>query len=63
MKEQKISIIGGGNLGTSLAKGLILSKQFTYDDLLISEKSQDRIATLKEMGFKVTSDNHEAIQL
>ncbi|MBP5708587.1 MAG: pyrroline-5-carboxylate reductase [Bacteroidales bacterium] len=62
MKEQKISIIGGGNLGTSLAKGLILSKQFTYDDLLISEKSQDRLAALKEMGFKVTSDNHEAIR-
>lgn len=60
MKNNNITIIGGGNLGTSLAKGLILSEQYTYEDVLISEKSPLRANALKNMGFKVTSDNNEA---
>ena len=55
-------IIGGGNLGTSLAKGLILSGQFAKDNLLISEKRASRTVWLKENGFNVTSDNVEAVK-
>lgn len=40
MKSSSIAILGGGNLGTSLAKGLIGSKQFTYDNLMITEKGK-----------------------
>ena len=59
---KKIVIIGGGNLGASLAKGLILSKQFTGENLLISEKRTSRSAWLKENNFNVTSDNIEAVK-
>ena len=38
MKKHSLSILGGGNLGTSLAKGLIYSKQYNKKDLLITEK-------------------------
>jgi len=57
---EKIVIIGGGNLGTSLAKGLILSKQFTADGILIAEKRESRVAWLQENGFRVTTDSVEA---
>ncbi len=59
---EKIVIIGGGNLGTSLAKGLILSGQFAKDKVLISEKRASRTAWLKENGFNVASDNVEAVK-
>lgn len=59
---EKLVIIGGGNLGASLAKGLILSKQFAGENLLISEKRASRSAWLKENNFNVTSDNIEAVK-
>jgi pyrroline-5-carboxylate reductase len=61
MNKMKIAILGGGNLGTSLAKGLIHSSQFTYHDLLLTEKRESRIEFLKSQGFQVTENNTEAV--
>jgi pyrroline-5-carboxylate reductase len=61
MKNLNIAILGGGNLGTSLAKGLIGSKQFTLKNLLLTEKRESRITHLKSLGFQVTENNHEAV--
>jgi pyrroline-5-carboxylate reductase len=61
MKQCKIAILGGGNIGTSLAKGLIASKQFTCREILITEKREPRIAHLKSLGFRVTDNNPEAV--
>ena len=61
MRKFKIAILGGGNIGTSLAKGLIISKQFTNNEILITEKREPRIAQLKDLGFLVTDNNHEAV--
>ena len=61
MKKFKIAILGGGNIGTALAKGLIVSKQFTYNEILITEKREPRIIQLKNLGFRVTDNNHEAV--
>jgi pyrroline-5-carboxylate reductase len=60
MEKVKIAVLGGGNLGTSLAKGLIFSKHFGYDDVIITEKRESRINFLKTLGFKVSSDNRSA---
>jgi pyrroline-5-carboxylate reductase len=61
MKNIKIAILGGGNLGTSLARGLIYSKQFGYKDLIITEKRESRIKYLRDLGFQVTEDNRAAV--
>jgi pyrroline-5-carboxylate reductase len=61
MKNIKIAILGGGNIGTSLAKGLIVSKQFTRDEIIITEKRVPRINQLEKLGFRVTDNNHEAM--
>lgn len=63
MENIKIAILGGGNIGASLAKGLIVSKQFTRDEIIITEKRLPRINHLKKLGFRVTDNNHEAITL
>jgi pyrroline-5-carboxylate reductase len=57
----KISILGGGNLGTSLAKGLINSSQIGYDDLIITEKREPRMDFLRGLGFHVTDNNTGAV--
>jgi pyrroline-5-carboxylate reductase len=61
MNNLNIAILGGGNLGTSLAKGLINSNQFTYKDLIITDKRESRMVYLSGQGFQVTNDNHSAV--
>jgi pyrroline-5-carboxylate reductase len=63
MKKYKIAILGGGNIGTALAKGLVVSNQFTRDEILISEKRGPRIILLKNLGFNVTDNNGLAVTL
>jgi pyrroline-5-carboxylate reductase len=63
MKKYKIAILGGGNIGTALAKGLVVSKQFTSDEILITEKREPRILHLKNLGFNVTDNNDKAVTL
>lgn len=60
--SKKIAIIGGGNLGTAIAEGLIKSKFCKPSDITITKRN---IATLKELGSKgvtVTSDNSAAVR-
>jgi len=63
MKNIKLAILGGGNLGTSMAKGLIVSKQFNLQNIIITEKRESRINYLRDLGFQVTDDNHKAVSL
>lgn len=61
MKKNNIAILGGGNLGTSLAKGLIHSGLISHESLIITEKRDSRLAFLKSQGFRVTDDNRQAV--
>jgi pyrroline-5-carboxylate reductase len=60
MGKYKIAILGGGNIGTSLAIGLILSKQVTIDKIVLTDKRESRLSFLKKNGFNVTEDNNAA---
>jgi pyrroline-5-carboxylate reductase len=60
--DQKIAILGAGNLGTSLAKGLLASKQYTIADMVLTDKRGHRISYLTEKGFTVTENNAEAVE-
>ncbi len=61
MKKVKIAILGGGNIGTSLAKGLVRSGQYKTEEIILGEKRESRISFLKNIGFNATDDNTEAI--
>ncbi len=58
----KIAIIGGGNLGTAIAKGLVASGKLTPEKIAITRRSVHMLAGLKEDGFQVGNDNKEAVQ-
>ena len=60
--NQKIAILGAGNLGTSLAKGLLVSEQYTLADMILTDKRGHRISYLKEKGYTVTDDNAGAVK-
>jgi pyrroline-5-carboxylate reductase len=57
----KIAIIGGGNLGTSLALGLKKSKKYNPSDITITRRNIKQIKHLEKEGFNVTSDNKKAV--
>jgi pyrroline-5-carboxylate reductase len=61
MQSKKIAIIGAGNLGLSIAKGLVQSELIEKKNLVLTEKSEARIQALKNDGYQVTEDNVEAI--
>lgn len=62
MTPNKIAIIGGGNLGTAIAEGLLKSGFATPAQITVTRRNLDRLATLKEAGVTVTSNNHQAIE-
>ena len=61
MKKYKIAILGGGNIGTSLAKGLIASGQYDTTEILITDKRESRTELLKKSGFSTSDNNFEAV--
>lgn len=58
----KIAILGGGNLGTSIAKGLLKSKAYNKEHLVISEIRARRQAYLSDEGFNVVENSVEALK-
>ena len=62
MNPNKIAIIGGGNLGAAIAEGLLKSGFATPAQITVTRRNVDRLATLKEAGVTVTSNNQSAIE-
>lgn len=60
MKNQTFSIIGGGNMGTAIAEGLVKSGLYKPENIIISDIRQKQLSGLKEKGVQVISDNVEA---
>ena len=59
--SSKLAIIGGGNLGTAIAEGLISSGFVAADNIIITKRNISTLASLAEKGVHVTSDNKEAV--
>ena len=59
---KKIAIIGGGNLGTAIAEGLIKSKFCKPADITITKRNIATLDHLVKKGVTVTSDNNAAIR-
>jgi len=62
MIDQKITIIGGGNLGGAVALGLIKSKQIQPTALTVSDRYSSVLKKFQEQGANTTGNNVEAVQ-
>jgi pyrroline-5-carboxylate reductase len=58
----KIAIIGGGNLGSAIAQGLVNSKFCKPADITITRRNTAQLAGLEQAGCVVTSDNSMAVK-
>ncbi|MEO7048453.1 MAG: pyrroline-5-carboxylate reductase [Ferruginibacter sp.] len=58
----KITIIGGGNLGTAIAEGLLKSKFCKAADITVTKRNIETLAALKSKGVNITSDNNAAVK-
>ena len=59
--NKKISIIGGGNLGSAIAEGLLKSKFCKPSELTVTKRNTETLHKLKDKGVKIISDNAEAV--
>ena len=60
--NRKIAIIGGGNLGTAIAEGLLKSKFSSAADITITKRNTSTLETLRNRGVVVTDDNASAVR-
>ena len=60
--NKKIAIIGSGNLGTSLVKGLVESGQYNYSDFILTRRNLSKLQELQELGAELESNNSEAVK-
>jgi pyrroline-5-carboxylate reductase len=62
MNSKKIAIIGGGNMGVALAKGILQTKWAVPENIIIAEPLKDKIEQLKGLGkgVKASHSNIEA---
>ncbi|GAB2822209.1 pyrroline-5-carboxylate reductase family protein [Ferruginibacter profundus] len=58
----KIAIIGGGNLGTAIAEGLLKSKFCKAADITITKRNITTLKALSDRGVFVTANNNEAVK-
>lgn len=58
---KKVTIIGCGNLGSSIAKGIEKAGLRNAGDITLSDMDDQQLSFYKEKGFKTTKDNLEAI--
>ncbi len=58
----KIAIIGGGNLGSAIAEGLLKSKFCKAAEITITKRNIETLKSLSDRGVNVTTNNNEAIK-
>lgn len=59
--KQQIAIIGGGNLGSAIAEGLINSGFVLPQQLTVTKRNLETIQHLKDKGVTISSDNLSAV--
>ncbi|WP_158827913.1 pyrroline-5-carboxylate reductase [Mucilaginibacter lacusdianchii] len=62
MSTQHIAILGSGNIGLSLAKGLVKAGRYQPQQITLTRRNIAALAPLATEGFITTADNMEAVQ-
>lgn len=57
MNPTKIAIIGAGNIGTLIARGLVASGQFQASDITLTRRRIQLLDEVKTQGFAISCDN------
>lgn len=60
--NKKIAIIGGGNLGTAIAEGLLKSGFAKAKDITVTKRNIMTLTALLKKGVQVTGNNNDAVK-
>jgi len=60
--NKKIAIIGGGNLGSAIAEGLLKSKFCKASEITITKRKIITLKNLKDRGVNITTSNADAVR-
>jgi len=59
----KIAILGTGNIGTSIASGLLASDSILPENMILSRRKINLLDSFKKQNVQVTDDNEYAVKL
>src|SRR5690606_36238814 len=57
-----IAILGSGNIGLSLANGLVKSDYCKAGQITLTRRNISNLSDYTEQGYRVTADNHGAVE-
>ena len=57
-----IAILGGGNIGTAIAKGLIRTDHFSPEQITITRRKVHMLEEMAKQGFTIQTDNCDAVR-
>ena len=59
--EKSIAILGSGNIGLSLAKGLVKANIYQPNQITLTRRNVNALSELAKTGYHITVDNWEAV--
>lgn len=61
MKNSKLAIIGAGNIGLAIAKGLVNAGLFNKKRMILTRRHIDRLEPYAKEGYRTEKDNLKAV--
>ena len=61
LEKTKIAILGGGNIGTAIARGFLRSGKIPAENIILTRRNISKIAEFSALGVKISSNNPEAV--
>jgi pyrroline-5-carboxylate reductase len=61
--KTNIAILGSGNLGTSIANGLMIANLFPLKQITLTRRKIELLDQFKKSGFNISSDNRGAVKV
>ena len=62
MENKKIAIIGVGNMGGAIAKGLLKSGSVKSGDIFVSDRKESILEEMRAMSINICQGNSEAVK-
>lgn len=62
LQNKTIAIIGGGNMGSAVAKGIVASGLMEAKNICITCKTDAKLGALAAEGFRTSTNNNEAVK-
>lgn len=59
--SKKIAILGAGNIGLSLAKGLVQAGKYKAKEITITRRSKTNLGAISKLGFTTSDKNTSAV--